>query len=63
MSEQCDAAKKLRAVAAILAAERLQGWANPLVVDITDAADLLDPPPNHWRRWSPSNQSDHIGGR
>jgi len=36
--------KRLRKVAAQLAAERVQGWANPLVGTLTDAADFLDPP-------------------
>lgn len=35
-------AKKLREVAAQLSTERFQGWANPLVGVITDAADFLD---------------------
>lgn len=35
--------KRLRKVAAQLAAERVQGWANPLVGTLTDAADFLDP--------------------
>ncbi|KAB2792561.1 hypothetical protein F9K96_05305 [Brucella anthropi] len=35
-------AQKLREVAAQLSTERFQGWSNPLVTAITDAADFLD---------------------
>lgn len=38
-------AKKLRETAAMLAAERIQGWAKPLVSVLTDAADYLAPQP------------------
>ncbi|MBZ9659829.1 hypothetical protein LB523_12305 [Mesorhizobium sp. ESP-6-4] len=34
-------AQRLREVAAVLAAERIQGWANPLVCVLTDAADAI----------------------
>ena len=37
-------ATELRRVAAILASERIQGWANPLVSTLTDIADALDGP-------------------
>ncbi|WP_368649544.1 hypothetical protein [Brucella intermedia] len=35
-------AKKLREVAAQLSTERFQGWSNPIVGVITDAADFID---------------------
>jgi hypothetical protein len=35
----------IRIVAAILAAERMQGWANPLVSYLTDAADAWEDKP------------------
>lgn len=35
-------ANAVRAVAAILSSERVQGWANPLVLDLVEASDLLD---------------------
>lgn len=36
-------AEQILRVAAFLAATRMQGWANPLVCDLTDAAYFLDP--------------------
>ncbi len=35
-------AERLRNVAAVLASERIQGWGNPLVLSLTEAADFLD---------------------
>jgi len=38
-------AKSLREVAAVLSTERIQGWANPLVTLLTDAAEAIAPQP------------------
>lgn len=38
-------AQRLREVAAVLSTERIQGWANPLVTLLTDAAEAIAPQP------------------
>lgn len=43
MSEAEKHANALMKVAAFLATQRIQGWANPLVADIVDAANYLSP--------------------
>lgn len=42
--EALKLAEKLRSVAAILSAERILGWGNPLVLDIMSAVEFLNPP-------------------